>query len=227
MPRFVFLILALLIAAPATAAAPFRFGAFKTYNAMRDYIGQAFKPGDARDSLRRVFVEEGKATQIARPGQPLTEKYLYDVNLCDRYLWRWNISADYDAEGKLVQAWVNGLPVFMSGPAKKDPVLKDGSKMVPAERMRPQAKNPSSKLLFMLTDIDGNLETLDDQYASGHGPSRADPFFLDLGVSYDKVEIWRSIFDADDADTVAPYGDCEKMVLPGEIQDILKLPGQP
>ena len=27
------------------------------------------------------------------------------INLCNCYVWRWNVSADYDDQGKLLQAY--------------------------------------------------------------------------------------------------------------------------
>ncbi len=226
MTRLCALILAVfLLSQPAMAAPAFRFESVLAYNDMRNWIGSQFKLGSDRDDLRKVFVEEGKATQVIRPGRDTTEKYIYDINLCGFYIFRWNISADYDDNGKLLQAYVNGLPVFMAGKAKLEPAGL-GAKTVydSASRERPQVKKGKKRITFSRLDVDGDFETLDDQFATGHGPSRADPFFLDANVMYQNVEVWRSIYDADDTGTIADYTRCKTPVLPPEIKDLIKLP---
>lgn len=223
---FALILTALLLARPAAAAAPpFSFEAFIAYNDMRNWIGSEFKPGSDRDELRKAFVEQGKATQVQRPGRDGTEKYIYDINLCGFYIYRWNISADYDNDGKLLQAYVNGLPVFMAGKPQLEPAGL-GAKTVydSASRERPQVKKGKKRVPFSRLDVDGDFTTLDDQFATGHGPSRADPFFLDANVAYKNVEVWRSIYDADDAGMIADYKRCDKPVLPPEIKDIINLP---
>ncbi len=217
----------LLAAFPVAARAenPFRFESVIAYNDMRDLVGSRFKPGSDRDDLRKVFVGEGKATQVIRPNHDTTEKYIYDINLCGFYIYRWNISADYSDDGKLVQAYVNGLPVFMAGPALLQPKGMGGKTSYGSvDRPRPQVTKGKKKVPYMQLDADGDPATIDDQFATGHGPSRADPFSLDASVSYKDVEVWRSIYDADDAATIADYPNCGKPELPQEIKDMLKLP---
>lgn len=222
---FALILAALLLPGTAGAQTPFRFESIKAYNDMRSMVESRFKLGSDRDDLRRVFVEEGKATQVIRPTRDTTEKYIYDINLCGFYIFRWNISADYDDDGKLLQAYVNGLPVFMSGPALLEPKGLGGkTRYASADRPRPQVTKGKKKVTFMQLDIDGDPATVDDQFATGHGPSRADPYFLDAGVSYKDVEVWRSIYDADDTATIADYNSCNKPEIPPEIKDLLKLP---
>lgn len=222
---FALILAALLMSQPAVAAPPFSFEAFIAYNDLRNYVGSRFQLGSDRDELRKVFVEQGKATQVSRPGRDGTEKYIYDINLCGFYIYRWNISADYDGDGKLLQAYVNGLPVFMAGKAKLEPAgLGAKTSYDTARRERPQVKKGKKSVPYSRLDVDGNFETLDDQFATGHGPSRADPFFLDANVSYQNVEVWRSIYDADDAATIAEYKNCKTPQLPQEIKDLINLP---
>lgn len=222
---FALILLATLLPRPGLAEPPFRFESIKAYNDMRNMVESRFKLGSDRDDLRKVFVEEGKATQVTRPGRDTTEKYIYDINLCGFYIFRWNISADYDDGGKLRQAYVNGLPVFMAGPAQLEPKGMGGkTRYASADRPRPQVAKGMKKIPFMQLDIDGDAATIDDQFATGHGPSRADPYFLDAGVSYKDVEVWRSIYDADDTSSIADYPSCGKPEIPPEIKDLLKLP---
>ncbi len=222
---FALILAALLLPQPAMAAPAFSFESVIAYNDMRNWVGSRFQLGSDRDDLRKVFVEEGKATQVSRPGRDGSEKYIYDINLCGFYIFRWNISADYDDGGKLLQAYVNGLPVFMAGKAKLEPAGLGGKTVYDsASRERPHVKKGKKRVTFTRLDVDGDIETLDDQFATGHGPSRADPFFLDANVSYNNVEVWRSIYDADDTGTIADYTRCKTPVLPQEIKDLLKLP---
>lgn len=222
---FALILLTTLLPRPGLAEPPFRFESIKAYNDMRNMVESRFKLGSDRDDLRKIFVEEGKATQVTRPGRDTTEKYIYDINLCGFYIFRWNISADYDDGGKLRQAYVNGLPVFMAGPAQLEPKGMGGkTRYASADRPRPQVAKGMKKIPFMQLDIDGDAATIDDQFATGHGPSRADPYFLDAGVSYKDVEVWRSIYDADDASSIADYPSCGKPEIPPEIKDLLKLP---
>ncbi|MCC7036709.1 MAG: hypothetical protein IT560_05310 [Alphaproteobacteria bacterium] len=222
---FALILAAILLPRAGLAEPPVRFESIKAYNDMRGMVEKRFKPGSDRDDLRRVFTEEGKATQVTRPGRDTTEKYIYDINLCGFYIFRWNISADYTDDGKLLQAYVNGLPVFMAGPALLEPKgMGAKTSYASVDRPRPQVTKGKKKVPFMQLDIDGDPATIDDQFATGHGPSRADPYFLDAGVSYKDVEVWRSIYDADDAAVIADYPSCGKPEIPQEIKDLLKLP---
>jgi hypothetical protein len=104
----------------AGSGEPFRFESIVDLGDMRQLIEQRFQPGSPRAVLRATFVTEGKGTLKIHPSQAGVEKYIYDINLCRYYIWRWNISADYDAGGHLIQAYVNGDPVFPGGRQKKD-----------------------------------------------------------------------------------------------------------
>ena len=222
---FALILVALLLPRAAVAAPAFSFESVVAYNDMRNWVGSRFKLGSDRDELRKVFVEEGKATQVTRLGRETTEKYIYDINLCGFYIFRWNISADYDDDDKLLQAYVNGLPVFMAGKAKLEPAGLGGKTSYgTAERARPQVTKGKKKIIYSRLDVDGDSTTFDDQFATGHGPSRADPFFLDANVAYNNVEVWRSIYDEDDTAKIADYQRCKTPQLPQEIKDLINLP---
>ena len=105
----------LLLAAnsPASSADPpksFQYEAFVDLDDMRHFLESQFPPGSARAGLRKSFVDDGKGTLVIHPTQAGVEKYVYDINLCRYYVWRWNISADYDASGHLLQSYLNGEP---------------------------------------------------------------------------------------------------------------------
>lgn len=202
--------------AQADTRTPFRFESLVDLSEMRQFIEQNFRHGAPREALRTVFVVEGKATLKIHPSQAGVEKYLYDINLCRYYIWRWNISADYDTGGHLIQAYVNGDPVFAEGRQKKDGrALGAGShagifKLV---RARPEADLGEKELAFRVIDGDGNLATIDDQVLFGGGPTRASISSPGHLYVYSNVEPWRSIFDSDAAGAIAPYpGDCEAEV---------------
>ena len=183
---------------------------------MQRFVRSNFPLGADRASLRKAFVEQGKATLKTHPTQIGVEKYLYDINLCSYYVWRWNISADYDSSGKLLQAYVNGEPVHAAGTPKKDSkiatIAQPGKTagIFRTERLRPEASKGEKQLGAIVADADSNLRTIDDQILMGAGPTRADPANLGTMKAYE-VEPWRSIFDIDDADRIVPYaGDCTK-----------------
>jgi hypothetical protein len=200
------------MSAAAHSVESFRFEAFPELAEMRGYIEKEFALGASRETLRTAFIEQGKATLKINPNQIGTEKYLYDINLCGYYVWRWNVSADFDAQGKLLQAYVNAEPIFKDGTPKKDP--KDvhsrtgKSVILKIQKSRPQASKGESVITALVLDKDSDTRTTDDQFVQVGGPTRADP--LDMGNLhvYDG-ELWRSIVDADDAGTIVPYvGDC-------------------
>ena len=195
---------------------PFRFESVVDLSDMRQLIEQRFQPGSPRAALRATFVTEGKGTLKIHPSQAGVEKYIYDINLCRYYIWRWNISADYDATGHLIQAYVNGDPVFAGGRQKKDGQALGASghagifKLV---RPRPEADLGEKELAFRVIDSDGNLATIDDQVLFGGGPTRASIGSPGRLYVYSNVEPWRSIFDSDATSAIAPYpGDCEAEV---------------
>ena len=191
---------------------PFRFESFETLEDMQRFIEQRIPLGSSRDSVRRTFVEEGKATLKLHPTQEAVEKYIYDINLCDYYIWRWNISADFDDGGHLVQAYLNGNPVLKDGRPKRDFRQKatPGKKQTiyKVQRPRPEATKGEKSLGFLLYDLDSDQTTIDDQSLMGAGPSRANPINMGRMIVYE-VEPWRSIFDFDSADRIVPYaGSC-------------------
>jgi hypothetical protein len=204
---------------PAKAQAPqsFRFESFETLENMQKFIERGFPLGSSRDSMRRTFVNDGKATLKLHPTQDGVEKYIYDINLCDYYIWRWNISADFDDNGRLSQAYLNGNPVLRDGRPKRDFRLKatPGKKetIYKVQRPRPEATKGEKSLGFLLYDLDSDPKTIDDQSLMGAGPSRANPINMGRMVAYE-VEPWRSIFDLDSADRNVPYaGDCAQTRL--------------
>jgi hypothetical protein len=216
---FVFVVLAAAgtaLVASAQAQPSFQFESVVTLDDMQRFVRSNFPLGADRASLRKAFVEQGKATLKTHPTQIGVEKYLYDINLCSYYVWRWNISADYDSSGKLLQAYVNGEPVHAAGTPKKDSkiatIAQPGKTagIFRTERLRPEASKGEKHLGAIVADADSNLRTIDDQILMGAGPTRADPANLGTMRTYE-VEPWRSIFDIDDADRIDPYaGDCTK-----------------
>jgi hypothetical protein len=196
----------------AQTSQSFRFESYETLEDMQKFIEQRFPLGSSRDSVRRTFVNDGKATLKIHPTQEGVEKYIYDINLCSYYIWRWNISVDFDNNGRLVQAYLNGNPVLKDGRPKRDFRLKatPGKKQTiyKGQRPRPEATKGEKSLGFALYDLDSDPKTIDDQSLIGAGPSRANPINMGRMVAYE-VEPWRSIFDFDNADRIVPYaGDC-------------------
>lgn len=199
---------------PAAAEPSFAFESVSTLDDMSSLIRARFPLGTSSANLRRTFVEEGHATLKIKTGAPGIEKYIYDIDLCHYYVWRWNISADYDASGQLLQAYVNGNIVFPSGNPKKiiSKISEQEKKasIYRVQRPRPEAYNGENSLGFLLFDRDSDPTTKDDQALIGAGPSRADPTNMGRMVTYTEVDPWRSIFDFDPADRIVPYqGRCE------------------
>lgn len=190
----------------------FRFESVRTLEEMHQFVRTTFRTGSAKLQLRRLFVEQGDATMIEHPTVANVEKYIYDINLCDVYIWRWNISADFGDGGDLRQIYVNGEAMLDDSaqdalapkPDKNDP----STTVYKGSRPRPEAFRGESTLSFILLDADGDLTTTYDQMLAGGGPSRADP--NDLGKMHASVVIpWRSIFDSDEARTIVPFeGQC-------------------
>ena len=206
--------------APAMQVVPtgrFKFENIKTYDDMKAYIEKHFPLGSQRDDLQKAFILQGHGTLKHHPTQKGVEKYLYDINLCSYYIWRWNISADYDDDGRLLQAYLNGIPVFPAGKPMRviKPVPKDSAhplKLVRAYREWPDAKKGAKRVAYMLLDTDGDSSTIDDQALIGVGPSVMDPAHLGQFVRYTDIEPWRSIFDSDDATDIADWqGDCREI----------------
>ncbi len=187
-------------------AGPFRFEAEVSYDDMKAEVVRAVSTNSTRDHVRAIFVDQGGATLVAHPRQANVEKYIYDIDLCSYYVWRWNISADYSRDGKLAQIYINGMPQL--GGAQEPSLPKKGPFYI-ITRPRPQAFKGEAELKAVVADRDGNLETSDDmEILTGVGPTRADP--LDMGHAVNEPGVvWRSIFDFDEPKFVAAYpGDC-------------------
>lgn len=209
MRLFVLILLAFLALSPrmADAAERFSFHAIRTVPQMEQYIIDNLPLGSTRDQVQRIFVLQGRATLKNHPTQKNTEKYLFDINLCEYYVFRWNISADYDDKGTLIQAYINGIPVFAEGYKAARPQPKDGekSKIIRATRDWPQAKKGGRQLQYMLYDADGDEKTVDDQRIVGLGATRVDPADFGEGIRFNDIELWRSIYDEDLSNEIADY----------------------
>lgn len=194
---------------PSHAQPAIDFHGVVTLQEMRQQIMAQFPLGTDRNILRRAFVDGARATLREHPSRRGTEKYLYDINLCRLYVWRWNISADFDSEGRLQQAYINGFAVFSDGvsvpPVVPGAAHKATQTIQELQRARPEADRGEKLLAYMLLDLDGDPATIEDRALLGAGPSRADPHNLGNAVNYDNVDPWRSIFDPDAADFIAPY----------------------
>ncbi|MFA5985656.1 MAG: hypothetical protein WC782_16675 [Methylococcaceae bacterium] len=199
--------------AASQADASFTFESVSTLDEMAVLIQAKLPLGSSRIDVRHLFVDAGKATLTLKADDANVEKYLYDIDLCHYYIWRWNISADYDANNQLRQAYINGNIVFPDGNPKKT-VPKQAEKgkkaaIYRAQRPRPEAYKGEKSLGFILFDRDSDNKTTDDQALIGAGPSRANPINMGKLITYQDVEPWRSIFDVDAADQIMPYqGDC-------------------
>ncbi len=136
----------LLAFAPSGAqqeAASFSFEAIRSLDEMTAFIRDHLRLGSSRSDVRRAFVTQGHATLKVHRSEPGVEKYIYDVDLCHYYIWRWNISADFDPDGRMLQAYVNGNPVFADGKPKRvvSKVAEEGKKasIYRVQRPRPEA----------------------------------------------------------------------------------------
>lgn len=193
----------------ASAESTFSFESAATLDDMSSLIRSKTPLGSSRENVRRIFVEEGRATLKVKKDDSSVEKYIYDIDLCHYYIWRWNISFDYDGSDRLRQAYVNGNIVFPHGSPKKiiPKFAKEGKKasIYRMQRPRAEAYKGESSLEFLLFDRDSDPSTTDDQALIGAGPSRVDPVNMGKLVTYIDVEPWRSIFDFDAADRIVPY----------------------
>ncbi len=199
---------------PGTAKATFEFEQYKSLDDMRTFLASV-ELGTPRDAVRSLFVTEGDAALHEHPERPNIEKYLYDINLCSLYVWRWNISANYAADGRLTQIFLNGEAVHpggetqrhakdVGGPANKGTVTK-------MFRPRPEAHLGESKIAFLLYDPDPSSTAIDDEFIIGGAPSRADPGNLGVMYVYKDIERWRSIFDNESAPEIVPFaGGCPR-----------------
>lgn len=200
----------------AVGAESFEFESITSLDEMSSLIRSKFSLGTSRTDIRRTFVDEGKATLKIKTGSSSIEKYIYDIDLCHYYVWRWNISMDYDSNNKLRQAYVNGNTIFPDGIPKKviSKIAEDGKQasIYQVQRPRPEAYKGEQSLGFLLFDRDSDPDTTDDQAIIGAGPSRAEPMNMGKLVTYTDVNPWRSIFDFDATDRIVPYrGDCKEV----------------
>ena len=185
---------------------PFRYEDVVSLDDMKALIRREDPVGTPRQAVRAAFVDQGGGTLKLHPTRLGVEKYLYDINLCRYYVWRWNISADYNSGGRLQQMYVNGEPALPDGPAllpPPKPVPGGKGQILVIAKPRPEADKGENRLVAEVFVFAGG-----EQRLIGAGPSRADP--ADLGrLHVYTTEPWRSIFDTDAADRIAPYaGDC-------------------
>jgi hypothetical protein len=209
--RLIYLAIFLVLAAPV-AAAPFSFSGYISLGDMQAFARKQAPLGSARDAVRQIFVSEGGAKRYAHPDQKGVEKYVYDVNLCRIYVWRWNLSANYNAAGKLTQLYVNGEPVHRRGDPLIDPMsrAKSGVKqaILKGTLPRPQASRGERSLAFLMLDLDTGSSSTSDEFITGAGPTRADPANLGMMHAYGNVEYWRSIFAKEGPKVIEYSGKC-------------------
>ncbi len=219
-PRLTALALAMNVALSLAAHAEgFRFENVTSLEAMRDFIMQNLPRGTRRSVVRRTFVDEGSATFQLHPSpkrERYHEKYTYNINLCRLYVWRWNISANFNHGKRLNQIFVNGEALFPN--SEPQWTSKTASKTgLPREieatsKPRPQADLGVSSVSFVLLRVDPHTSFLPKEFAIGVGPARADPNGLRAIHIYPDVERWRSIFDAEKDEPVHDYtGQCPSL----------------
>ena len=100
---------------PVLAEIQFEFESETSLSDMQGFVRQGLPAGSPRQWVRALFVEQGGATLKLHPTQAGVENYVYDINLFSYYVWRWNISADYNAGGRLKQLYINGEPALPTG----------------------------------------------------------------------------------------------------------------
>ncbi len=204
-----------LAASPSVAANEhsFAFEHVEDLAGMQELIRTRFNIGATREELRQLFVVDGRATFVQHPSLLGTEKYIYDINLCSYYIWRWNVSVDFDDANRAIDIYINGESVFYGDDPSRainvDEIRANDSTLVALmQRLRPEAHKGESSLGFIIIDADGDIETVEDQFFVGGGPTRPDPINMGQLHGY-QGERWRSIFDGDDAEFIADYqGDC-------------------
>jgi hypothetical protein len=211
MLKVVSVLLVLLLAASAGGGAraqEFSFADIVSLDDMHSFARRDVPLGTTRDAVRAIFVRQGGAERFAHPELPGVEKYVYDINLCRLYVWRWNISANFDAAGALTQIYVNGETVHSLG----DPPIDTEERAREAEDRtsislvtmpRPEADQGENVLSFILIDLDTESSRETDEFIMGAGPSRADPNNLGFLHAY-SVEAWRSIF-AEETPRIVDY----------------------
>ncbi len=206
-----FFVAILFFMSSVSVAADFQFENIVSIDDMKSFISKELPKGIQKSTIRKVFVDEGKATLIKHFANANTEKYIYDMNLCSYYIWRWNISADYDSDNKLQQIYINGLKDGVQNLMPEKPPEGKKQAIHKARRPRPEAHKGESSLAYLLYDTDVDSKR-DVPLLIGVGPSRSDPLNMGKQFMYANVDPWRSIFDHDKAKTIVPYkGDCNKV----------------
>ena len=190
---------------PGAASAAFKFEQFPSLDEMRTFLASV-EIGTPREQVRAIFVNDGGAGLYVHPSRPNVEKYVYVLNLCHLYVWRWNVSANFDDKDGISQIFLNGEAVFPDGDAPrhaKDAPKPNGKGTIAKMfRPRPEANLGEDRIAFLLYDIDPTNKAIDDEFIIGAGPSRADPTDFGKMHVYNDVERWRSIFDFETAPAV-------------------------
>ncbi len=201
-----FFCLPLLVAsAAAQDSSGFDFQSNQTLEEMQSTVRSLAPLGADRDDVRSIFLGEGGAELFEHPTEARREKYVVDINICRLYIWRWNISADYNRSDELRQIYVNGERVHRRGPNARQ---WRGNSLMMGFRPRPDADLGESSLSYLANDLDGDMETWEDRTIWGAGPSRMDPSNMGEMHMYN-TELWRSIFDHDDVTEMQMFrGDC-------------------
>lgn len=204
-------LIALLSITPAPAA-DFSFHSVVSLDEMHASLQNAFPLGASRSDLAATLETAG-ARHYAHPDLEGVDKWVYDINLCRLYVWRWNISANFDPAGSLTQLFVNGEPLHAAGDEPRDAkaiAAGNGKKQAiyKGSLPRPEADRGESVLAFIMLDVDTGARKASDEFVMGAGPTRADPANLGRMHAYN-TELWRSIFDGDRARSVTDYsGTC-------------------
>jgi hypothetical protein len=191
----------------------FRFESVVSLEAMHDFVKQNIPRPARRAAVRRIFVEEGRATLQVNSRWETVEKYTYNINLCRLYVWRWNISANFNKAGYLTQLFVNGERVYEDGGIQwtAEMAARTGGirGMTVMSKPRPQADVGESSLRFLALGVDTRGFVTSDEFITGAGPTRADPMNLGTVHAYADLERWRSIFDEEAGEPVHDYaGKC-------------------
>jgi hypothetical protein len=206
----------------AADAEGFRFENVPSLEAMHDVVKESLpRSGQKRAAVRRVFVEEGGATLQVNGRWKTVEKYTYNINLCRLYVWRWNISANFNRAGYLTQIFVNGERVYEDGDIQwtsKMAATTGGTRDIKAMRKpRPQADLGESSLAFLALGVDTRGFVTGDEFVTGAGPTRADPTNLGTIHVYTDIERWRTIFDEEEDEPIHDYaGQCPAAPLQGQ-----------
>lgn len=196
----------------SAVAAEIDFLAIKSLSEMKSALKREFPVGTPAGKVRSILVSEGGAKRFAHPEFPRVEKYLFDINLCRVYIWRWNVSADYDEKDHLVGLYLNGEVVVgdRAGTKGVRPISNPNAAqaIIAGKRARPQADRGERSLAYIALDRDTSSRQINDLVVVGTGPSRADPRNLGTAHTYSEVALWRSIFDGDTSPIAAYPGKC-------------------